>query len=103
MLLGADHDGKAYELAGDTGFTLADLAAEISRQAGRDIPYSNLAASDYAAALAGAGVPASFAEARAGWDVDASNGALFDGGRQLSKLIGHPTTSLSDGVKALLG
>ncbi len=35
----AGHDCKVYELAGDESWTLADLAAEISRQAGRDVPY----------------------------------------------------------------
>lgn len=103
VLIGTGHDGKIYELAGDTAFTLPDLAAEISRQTGRDIPYTNLPQADYAAALTGAGVPAPFAELLAGWDVDTANGALFDDGKELSKLIGHPTISLADGVKALIG
>lgn len=103
VLLGTGHDGKTYELAGDTGFTLAELAAEVSRQAGRGIPYRNLPQADHAAALAGAGVPAPFAEMLAAWDIDIANGALFDDGRQLSQLIGRPTTGLADGVKALIG
>lgn len=36
-------------------------------------------------------------------DVAASQGALFDGSRQLSKLIGRPTTSLADCMKKALG
>jgi NAD(P)H dehydrogenase (quinone) len=103
VLTGEGHDGQIYELAGDTAFTLADLAAEISRQAGRDIPFHNLAPADYAAALTGAGVPAPFAEMLAGWETPIAEGALFDDGHALSKLTGHPTTSLADGVKALLG
>jgi len=103
LLTGADHAGKVYELAGDTAFTLADLAAELSRQTGRDIPFRNLAPTDFAAALTGAGVPAPFAEMLAGWDVEIAKGALFDDGHALSQLIGRPTTSLADGVKALIG
>ncbi|MBB4097070.1 SDR family oxidoreductase [Sphingomonas kyeonggiensis] len=103
VLAGADHAGKIYELAGDTAFTLADLAAELSRQTGRDIPFQNLAPADYAAALTGAGVPAPFAEMLAGWDVEIAKGALFDDGHTLSRLIGRPTVSLADGVKALIG
>ena len=103
VLTGAGHKNAIYELAGDTAFTLADLAAEISRQTGRDIPFHNLAPAEYAAALAGAGVPAPFAEMLAGWDVEIAQGALFDDGRTLSKLIGHPTISLADAVKALIG
>lgn len=96
------HDGKTYELAGDSAYTLADLAAEISRQSDKAIPYKNLPPADYAAALAGFGLPAGLAQAIAGWDVDASNGALFDDGRQLSRLIGRPTTPLAASVAAAL-
>lgn len=102
VLSSADHDGKVYELAGDEGHTLADVAAEISRQTGRTIPYRNLPEADYAAALQGFGLPAGFAKAIAGWDVCASQGALFHTGRDLSRLIGRPTTALSAIVAAAL-
>jgi NAD(P)H dehydrogenase (quinone) len=102
-LTGEDQAGRTYELAGDTAFTLADLAAELSRQTGRDIPYRNLAEADYAAALAGAGLPDSLAAALASWDVGAAGGALFDDGRTLSGLIGRPTGSLAGAVTAMLG
>jgi NAD(P)H dehydrogenase (quinone) len=95
VLTGQGHDGKTYELAGDDAWTLADLAAEISRSSGKAIPYKNLPEADYAAALASFGVPEGFARMIAGWDVAASKGALFDGGKQLSKLIGRPTTPLA--------
>lgn len=102
VLTGEDHDGKVYELAGDDAYTLADLAAEISRQTGKDIPYSNLSQDEYAAVLKSAGVPEGLAGALAQFDIDASNGALFEDGRQLSALIGRPTSSLSDAVAAAL-
>ncbi|QJR37701.1 SDR family oxidoreductase [Gemmatimonas groenlandica] len=102
VLLGTGHLGKTYELAGDHAFTLRELAAELSKQAGKDIPYRDLAAADYAAALAGFGVPEGIARAIAGWDVDASVGALYDNGEQLSRLIGRPTTPLSTAVAAAL-
>ena len=103
VLTSTGHDGKTYELAGDAPYTLSDLAAEISRQSGKTIPYRNLPEADYAAALTGFGLPAGLAEAIAGWDVGASQGALFDDGRQLSRLIGRPTTPLSTVVAAALG
>lgn len=89
------HDGKTYELAGDSAYTLSELAAEISRQTGKTIPYQNLPAADYAAALVIFGLPAGLAQAIAGWDVSAAEGALFDDRRQLAALIGRPTTPLS--------
>lgn len=99
VLTGTGHTGKTYELAGDTAWTLPDLAAEISRQSGRDIRYKDLPEADYAAALKSVGLPDGFADAIAGWDVAASKGALFDDGRQLSALTGHPTTPLADSVR----
>ena len=101
-LTGEGHAGKTYELAGDQPFTLKDLAAEISRQSGKTIPYKNLSAADYAGALAGHGLPEGIAKAIAGWGVDASKGALFHDGHELSKLIGRPTTPLSTTVAEAL-
>ena len=102
VLTSPGHEGKTYELAGDDAFTLADLAREVSRQTGKTIPYNNLSTADYAAALVGMGLPDAIARAIAGWGIDASNGALFDDSRQLSRLIGRPTTPLAAAVTAAL-
>ncbi len=102
VLTGDGHVGRTYELAADEPFTLTELAAEISRQSGRDIPFRNLSESDYAAALASFGFPEPVARAYAGFDTAAAAGALFDDGRQLSRLIGRPTGTLSDAVAAAL-
>lgn len=98
VLTGQDHAGKTYELAGDEAYTLTELAAEISRQTGHDILYRDLPIADYAAALASFGVPEGFAHGIANWDANAAEGALFDESRQLSRLIGRPTTPLSTSV-----
>jgi NAD(P)H dehydrogenase (quinone) len=102
VLTGAGHENQTYELAGDESYTLAELAAEISRQTGKDIPYRDLPVADYAAALAGFGIPEGFAHGLASWDANAAEGALFDDSRQLSKLIGRPTTPLATAVAAAL-
>jgi NAD(P)H dehydrogenase (quinone) len=95
VLTGEGHEGKTYELAGDDAYTLSDLAAEISRQTGKPIVYRNLPEVEYAAALAGYGLPDTLAKALADWDIGASQGAMFDDSHQLSHLIGRPTTALS--------
>lgn len=102
VLTTTGHDSKTYELAGDKAFTLAELAAELSRQTGRNIPYQDLPVPAYAAALQSVGLPEGFAQALAAWDADAAQGALFDDGHQLSALIGRPTTPLADAVAAAL-
>lgn len=48
VLTNRGHDGKTYELAGDQAYTLAELAAELSRQTGKPIPYKNLTETEYA-------------------------------------------------------
>jgi NAD(P)H dehydrogenase (quinone) len=93
---------KVYELAGDNAFTLAELAAELSRQSGKEVPYQNLPQDDYEKVLLGAGLPPPVAAMVAGLDVAAAHGELDGDGRVLSKLIGHPTTTLAGAVKAAL-
>jgi NAD(P)H dehydrogenase (quinone) len=95
VLTGEGHGGKTYELAGDDTYTLFELTAEITRQTSTVIPYKNLPEAEYAAALAGFGLPEALAQAIARWDVGASKGALFDDRRQLSALISRPTTPLA--------
>lgn len=94
--------GKVYELAGDHGWTLTELAAEVSLQSGKPVVYQNLDEADFKAALQGAGLPEGFAALLANSDAGAEKGGLFDDSHQLSKLIGRPTTSLSDSVKSAL-
>lgn len=96
------HAGKVYELAGDSAWTLSELAAELSRQSGKAVSYQNLSEADFAAALKGAGLPAGLAEMLADSDTGASKGGLFDDSRTLSRLIGRPTTPLAESVKAIL-
>jgi len=97
-----DQAERIYELAGDEAFTMAELAAEISRQSGRDVVYRDLPEADYKAALVGAGLPDSYAASFARSSAAASRGALFDDGHQLSGLIGRPTTPLQDTIAAAL-
>lgn len=98
VLTSEGHEGKVYELAGDVAYTLSDLAAEISRQSGKTIPYKNMSEAEYAAALTGLGLPEGLAQVYAGSDTGAAEGALFDESRQLSALIGRSTTPLSVAV-----
>lgn len=101
-LTGQGHEGKTYELAGDEFYTLTDLAAEITAQSGKDIPYRNIPEADYAAALKNAGLPDGFAEAIASWDTGASQNALFDDSHVLSKLIDRKTTPIAVSVQKAL-
>jgi NAD(P)H dehydrogenase (quinone) len=99
---GAGHENAVYELAGDTGYSYADLAAEVSRQTGKTIPYNDLPAATYAGILQSFGLPEGFAHVLADSDVQAGQGALQDDSRTLSRLIGRPTTPMAEVVRAAL-
>lgn len=96
------HDGKVYELAGDTAYTMADLAAVVSEVAGKPVAFVNMSQDEYAKALEGFGLPAGFAATLAQSDATAAHGALQDDSRTLSQLIGRPTTPMAETVRAAL-
>lgn len=96
------HAGRVYELAGDTSYTLTDFAAAVAAATGRPVRYRNLPQADFAAALRAAGLPDGLAAMLADSDTGAAAGALHDDSRQLSALIGRPTTPLAATVAAAL-
>lgn len=102
VLTTAGHENKTYDLAGDEAYTMAEYAAEISRQTGKNIPYKNLTAVEYANVLVQAGLPEGVAQFLAGTQPPTEKGDLFDDTHQLSKLIGRPTTTLKDAIATAL-
>jgi NAD(P)H dehydrogenase (quinone) len=94
---------RILELAGDTSYTLGDLAAELSRQSGKEIPYRNLPEGEYAAVLKQIGLPGPVAELVADSDAGAAKGALFDDSGELGKWIGHATMPMAESVRVALG
>jgi NAD(P)H dehydrogenase (quinone) len=95
------HQNRVYELGGP-GFTLAELAAEIGRQSGRDIGYTDLSEDAYAKALVDAGVPAEAAAVYADSDRAAAKGALYIEGDDLERLLGRPATPWPEIIRAAL-
>lgn len=91
-----------YELTGDSSYTRAELAAEISQQSGRTLPYVNLSETDYKAALLQAGLPEPLAELLANSDAGAAVGGLFGGSKQLSTLIRRVATPIRQTVATAL-
>jgi len=97
------HAGQAYELGSDEPYTLAQLAAEISAQTGRDVRYVNLPEAEYADALKAHGMPGLMADMVAETDAAAASGALHTASGDLTALTGRPATTLSAAVAAALG
>jgi NAD(P)H dehydrogenase (quinone) len=92
------HEGKVYELGGDDPFTMAELAAEVARQAGKPVVYNDLPVEAYAKALQSFGMPPPVAELFAGADARIAVGDLDDRSGDLRRLIGRPTTPLAQAV-----
>ncbi|WP_420325240.1 SDR family oxidoreductase [Mameliella sp.] len=103
VLAGDGHEGKTYELGGDTDFSLSDYAALLSEVSGKPVTYVDLDEASYTAALVGAGLPEDFAAILADSDARAATGALSTQSRDLSRLIGRPTTPMRDTLKTMLG
>ena len=95
-------DNTAYELGGDEPFSMAELAAEVSKQAGVAVVYRDLPVADYAAALVTAGLPEVVADRLAASSAGLGQGELDTDSHDLSRLIGRPTTSLADAVATAL-
>ncbi|MFB6393673.1 SDR family oxidoreductase [Polymorphospora lycopeni] len=98
VLTGDGHAGKVYELGGDEAFTLAELAAEVTRQSGTEVAYRDLPVDEYARTLAGFGLPEPVARMLADSDAGLARGDLHTGTGDLSRLIARPTTPLPDAV-----
>jgi NAD(P)H dehydrogenase (quinone) len=101
VLAGDGHHNKIYELAGDTAFTRADFAAEVSKQTGKPIGYHDLPEAEYEKILA-TFLPPDLAHILADAEANAADGALDDTAHTLSHLIAHPTTPLADTVAEAL-
>ena len=94
--------GEIYELAGDHGWTLAEFAAEVSRQAGKPVAYRNFDEAGYAQSLVDIGFPDYVAKVIANSGYSTALGALEESGGTLGRLIGRPTTPIAETIRLAL-
>ncbi len=93
---------RIFELAGDSGFTMDEFAAEVSRQSGKTVAYKNLPPQEYAKALLGFGLPGPVADMLADAEAAVARGELDSTSRDLHDLLGRPTTTLAAAVAQAL-
>ena len=103
VLTADDPEPGVYELGGSASFTLAELAAEVGRQAGRDVTYTDLPTAEHVQALTGVGLDEATAGFVAAIDAGVAAGELDTGDQTLAEWIGRPTTTLSAHVRDVLG
>lgn len=102
VLTGEGHLNQVYELSGDTAWSLAEYAAEVAAQTGKEVVYTEVPADTHLSVLTGAGVPEGFAALLVDVDAAISRGRLAHTGGDLSRLIGRPTTPLAGAIAAAL-
>ncbi|MFJ8000083.1 SDR family oxidoreductase [Streptomyces sp. NPDC096310] len=102
VLTGEGHLNKAYELSGDTAWSFAEYAAELSRQTGRTIAYTSVPTEALREILTGAGVPEPMAAILADVDHAIERGRLAGTSGELARLAGRPTTPLADTIAEAL-
>ncbi|MFJ3665697.1 SDR family oxidoreductase [Streptomyces sp. NPDC090106] len=102
VLTGEGHENRTYELGGDTAWSFAEYAAELSRQTGKEIAVSQVSGEALVSILTGAGLPEPFAEILAGVDASIAEGELVVDSGDLSRLAGRPTTPLAEAIAAAL-
>lgn len=98
VLTSEGHEGKVYELGGDEAFTMAELAAEITRVTGTEVVYRDMPTEEHVRALVGFGLPENVAALFADFDAAIAQDYLFVESGALRRLIGRPTTSLADAI-----
>ncbi|POX56353.1 NAD(P)-dependent oxidoreductase [Streptomyces sp. Ru71] len=102
VLTGEGHENRTYELGGDTAWSFAEYAAELSRATGEEIVYNAVSPEALTGILTGAGLPEPLAAIFAGVDVSIEKGELEVTSGDLSRLAGRPTTPLAEAIAAAL-
>ncbi|GHJ08162.1 NAD(P)-dependent oxidoreductase [Micromonospora humidisoli] len=92
------HAGQVYELGGEA-FTMTELAAEVSRQSGHDVRYTDLPVPAYTEVLVSAGLPEPYAATLADADRGIAHGALYVPVEHLEKLLGRRPTTLAEALR----
>ena len=99
VLTGTGHGGAIYELGG-SAFTMTELADTITEVTGRPVVVKDVSVAEYTDLLVGFGLEPGTAAFVAGLDGAAAHGALDTDSTDLATLLGRPTTSLIDAVRA---
>jgi NAD(P)H dehydrogenase (quinone) len=92
------HLNRAYELSGDHAWTFEEFAQEVSRKAGKEVVHTSVSAAEYKMILTGAGVPPGFADTLVDADQAINQGLLSGTPGDLSRLVGRPTTTITESI-----
>jgi NAD(P)H dehydrogenase (quinone) len=99
VITSSGHDDRTYSLTSDTDYTYTDLAAAMSEVTGKPVTYQPVSPEQYQGILTGAGLDEGTAAFLAALDQNMGAGIMASTGDDLVRLIGHPTMSLTEGLR----
>ncbi|WP_062012035.1 SDR family oxidoreductase [Streptomyces hygroscopicus] len=102
VLTGEGHEGKVYELSGDTAWGFAEYADVVAAQSGKKIVYRVVSTEEFRTILTGSGMPEPVAAILSDVEAAIERGRLAATPGDLSRLIGRLTTPIADSVAAAL-
>ncbi|RIJ77789.1 SDR family oxidoreductase [Nakamurella silvestris] len=94
------HEGKVYELSGDTAWDQGHLASVIGEIIDSPVTYRSVTPEEQAAILKEAGLDEGTIGFVVGLDGNIRDGLLGETSGELAALIGHPTVPLAEGLRA---
>jgi len=100
VLVDDSHNGKVYELSGDTAWDFAEFAAAASAAFGVDVTFESVTPESHTEILTGVGLDAGTAGFVVALDGNIRDGVLGTPTNDLSTLIGRPTTTLAQYLAA---
>jgi len=100
VLTTTGHENTTYELGGDHAWDGPELAAAMADVLGTPVAYSTLTPQQHTAALTATGLDAGTVGFLVALDGNIHDGLLGETTGDLARLIGRPTTPLSEGLRA---
>ncbi len=96
ILTGEGHENKDYYISGTESISFAEVAAELSTIAGKEIAYISPDTTTYIGALTGAGVPEIYAGLFAGFAQAIEQGELLPATNDTEKLLGRKPETMKE-------
>ncbi len=101
ILATAGHENKEYVLAGDSNYSLHDVAKTLSELTGKQIAYTSPEVTVYTETLAKAGVPHEYAGMFAGFGVAIAQGEFETASTDLATLLQRKPTTLKEYLQSV--
>ncbi|NYV73513.1 SDR family oxidoreductase [Streptomyces sp. UH6] len=93
------HEGKAYELSGDTAWNFEEFAATAAEILGKPVAYQALTSEQEREQLLGFGLDEGTASFMVTLNANLRDGAMAPTSGDLARLIGHPTEPLAETLR----